>query len=255
MNDIARPDWAGPEQRLDGRTVLVVGGVGGVGEGVVNALLTLGATVVATSRRQERAVEFADRFGAERLHAVVLDALSPTFTDDVAGLSRRFGPFDAVIIAIASWGEQGRKPLLALSDAEWDVLVAENQTAVFRAYRSLFPVIAADGMLLQLNGLSADLAFPGAGGVALTAAATKSMTRTVAAETAGRGPRVYELVLGVIRTRARRLNGIDDPRWIDGEEIGIHLSELLNRTSRLAAEPLQYFVDKRTGPSSAVPAV
>lgn len=229
------------------RTVLVLGGSGGVGEGVVRAFLGAGAVVVATSRDATRAAEFAARIGDGRLHTAAVDTLAPDLDERVRELAEQFGPFDAVVVSIASWGGQGRKPVLRLTDDEWDALIAENQTAVFRAYRALFPHVARGGMLVQLNGMSADIPFPGAAGVALTAAATKSLTRTIAAETEASGVRVYEVILGVVRTHARRMAGIDDPRWIDGEQIGRHLADVLERRSPLTGTVLHYFVDRERG--------
>ena len=130
-------------------------------------------------------------------------------------------------------------------------LIDRNQTTIFRAYRSLIPALPPDGAIVQLNGLSADLPFPGAGGVALTAAATKSMTRTVAEELRGDGPRVYEVVLGVIRTRQRQLAGIDDPRWIPATDVGVHVAELVAGVSPLAGSVLHYLVDRADGPRAA----
>lgn len=241
------------EGALAGRTVLVLGGTGGVGEGVVRHLLDAGATVIATSRDQGRADAFARRLESPRLHAVAMDALSESFAADVRAVVGEHGPLDGVVVSIASWGDQGRKPLLALEDSEWDSLVAENQTAVFRAYRELYPAIVSGGVLVQLNGMSAEIPFPGAGGVALTAAATKSLTRTIAEETRGRGARVYEVILGVVRTRARQLEGIDDVRWIDAEEIGRHIGGLLSGESSFVDTVVHYFVDKRVGAQTQVP--
>lgn len=247
---LPRPAWARPRTDLTGRTVLVVGGSGGVGEGVVRTLLDAGARVVATGRDAGRLSAFAARVGSDRLQPEVLDALAPDLPARAAELGHLYGPFDGVVVSIASWGDQGRKPVLALTDAEWDALVAANQTAVFRLYRSLLPLIADDGVLMQLNGMSADIPFPGAAGVALTAAATKSLTRTIAAELGGRGPRVHEVVLGVIRTRARQEAGIDDPRWIAATDVGVHVAELVAGTSPLASTVLHYFLDAAAGPQA-----
>jgi len=229
------------------RTVLVLGGAGGVGEGVVRAFLGTGAVVVATSRDAARAEEFAARVDHQHLRVAAIDALATDFAGRVEGVAREFGPFDAVVVSIASWGDQGRKPVLHLTDDEWDALILENQTAVFRAYRALFPHVARGGMLVQLNGMSADIPFPGAAGVALTAAATKSLTRTIAAEMEGSGVRVYEVILGVVRTHARRTAGIDDSRWIDGEQIGRHLADVLDGQSPLSGTVVHYFVDRERG--------
>lgn len=236
---------------LEGRTILVLGGTGGVGEGVVRHLLTVGASVIASSRDGQRAAAFAERIGNSRLRTVVLDALAESFAGDVSSIVREVGPLDGVVVSIASWGAQGRKPLLALDDNEWDALVAENQTAVFRAFRALFPAVAPGAILVQLNGMSADIPFPGAGGVALTAAATKSMVRTMAAETQGKGPRLYEVILGVVRTRDRQLAGIDDERWIDPTAIGAHVAELVTGASELSSSVVHYFLDQATGPQPA----
>jgi NAD(P)-dependent dehydrogenase (short-subunit alcohol dehydrogenase family) len=253
MSTFPQPAWAHSRTDITGTTALVVGGAGGVGEGVVRALLDTGAKVVVAGRSRGRLDELASRVDSPRLHLMALDALADDLDGTVAAAVAEHGRFNAVVVSVAAWGNQGRKPLLALTDSEWEDLVAANQTSVFRLYRALVPTIAAGGVLVQLNGLSADLPFPGAGGVALTAAATKSLTRTIAAELAGRGPRIHEVILGVVRTRARQLAGVDDPRWIEGTEVGTHIAELIAGTSPLTGATLHYFVDKAAGPSDSAP--
>jgi NAD(P)-dependent dehydrogenase (short-subunit alcohol dehydrogenase family) len=257
MND-TNPAWRGSPADLRGARTLVVGGAGGVGEGVVRALLQAGAAVVVGGRDRGRLDDFTARLytdGADvsRLTAVVIDGLSANLDATVQSIVAEHGRFDLVVVSVASWGDQGRKPLLAMSDTEWDALVAGNQTVVFRLYRALVPVLTPTGALVQLNGMSADMPFPGAGGVALTAAATKSLTRTLAAEVGGRGTRVYELVLGVVRTRARQLAGVDDERWIDAVQVGEHIVDLVDGVSPLTGTVLQYFVDKVAGPLATPP--
>ena len=253
MTTLTQPSWAQPTSDLTGRTVLILGGGGGVGEGVTRTLLASGATVVATGRDEQRLAEFAERIDDPSLHVATVDGLAPGLDERASALAAEFGPFDAVVVSIASWGAQGRKPLLALTDEEWGALVEDNLTAVFRVYRAFTPTLAAGGLLLQLNGLSADIPFPGNGVVALTAAAGKSLTRTLAAELEETGLRVYEVILGVVRTRARQLAGVDNSQWIDGTEIGVHIGELLAGTSPLTPVVLHYFVDKATGPVATPP--
>ena len=232
-------------------TVLVVGGAGGVGEGVVRALLDDGATVVATGRDATRLADLAERVGSDRLFVEQLDALAADLDHRAAELSARFGAWDGVVVSVATWGDQGRKPALQLTDAEWSDLVDGNLTSVFRLYRAFLPRLASDGALIQLNGMSADIPFPGNAGVALTAAASKSLTRTLAAEIGGRGPRVYEIILGMVRTRARQLAGIDDVRWLDATtDVGRHVAGLVAGTSPLAGEALHYLVDPVSGPQA-----
>jgi NAD(P)-dependent dehydrogenase (short-subunit alcohol dehydrogenase family) len=243
-----RPAWAAGSPDLLGRTVLVVGGSGGVGEGVVRELLDDGATVVATGRDPRRLAALADRTRSERLHVEPLEALSPDLGSDVRHLVERYGRFHGVVVAVASWGDQGRRPALQLSDDQWQHLLDANLTSVFRLFRALVPALTPTGTILQLNGMSADIPFPGAAGVALSAAATKSLTLTLAAELGRRGPRVYQVILGVVRTRARQEAGIDDPDWLDATEVGAHVAALVAGTSPLANVPLHYLLDRATGP-------
>ena len=252
MTVTAQSGWQGTRPDLTGKTVLVIGGSGGVGEGVVRTLVEDGARVVATGRDGARLDalrgHIVGREGDGELITEILDAGGADLAQQAARLAARFGSFDGVVISVASWGEQGRKPALSLNDAEWDRLIEGNLTSVFKLLRAFVPHTKPTGMVAQLNGMSADLPFPGAAGVALSAAATKSLTRTIAAELAGRGPRVYQVVLGVVRTRARHEAGVDDARWLDSEQIGAHLAELLSGTSDLSPVALQYFVDRTDGP-------
>ncbi|WP_127503995.1 SDR family oxidoreductase [Actinoplanes solisilvae] len=245
------PDWAHPQTDLTGSTVLLIGGTGGVGEGVAHALLGAGATVVATGRTRERLDDLAGRLASPRLVTAVLDLLDPGLPEAVTALVREHGPLGSAVVSVADWGGQGRKRVIDHTDDEWDALIAQNLTTIFRAYRALIPALSAEGAIIQLNGLSADLPFPGAGGRALTAAATKSMTRTIAEELQGSGPRVYEVILGLIGTRSRQLAGFDDPTWIPPTDVGVHVAELVAGTSPLAGSVLHYLVERADGPRSA----
>lgn len=250
MTTIPRPAWAQHDTDLTGRTLLVLGGTGGVGEGVVATALQLGATVVATGRTQEKLDTLAARFDTPALHLDLLDALDPGLGERAAELAAQYGSFDGVVVSIASWGGGGRKSALSLTDEEWDDLIAVNLTAVFRLFRAFHGHVRQGGMLLQLNGMSADIPFPGAAGVALSAAATKSLTRTLAAESADQGPRYYQVILGLIRTRQRDADGTAGAGNVSSTDVGWHVAELVASTSPLASTDLHYLLDPAEGPRS-----
>lgn len=249
------PVWAQPPTDLPSKAVLVIGGAGGVGEGVTRALLAGGATVIATARTQSKLDDLRDRVADPRLVVRTFDLMAPDLDRVAREFAAEYGPLDGVVIAVGDWGEGGRKGLLELTDGEWDVLVAANQTSVFRAYRSLVPITRPGGMIAQINGMSAEIPFPGAAVVAATAAATKSLTRTLAAELGGQGPRIYEVILGVIRTRPRQLAGIDNPNWVPANDVGVHVAELVAGTSPLASNVTHWFVDPNSGPQATMPRV
>jgi NAD(P)-dependent dehydrogenase (short-subunit alcohol dehydrogenase family) len=253
VSPASRPAWAAAATDLTGKTVVVVGAAGGVGEGVVATLLRDGATVIAAGRDKGRLDDLATRIGTEgiparRLHLAPLDALASDLDERAASLAREHGPFDGFVASVAAMGDQGRRPALELTDAQFQALLDANLTSVFRLLRAFVPRVAPDGAVIQLNGMSAEIPFPGMAGRALAAAAVRSLMRTLAAETGDAGPRVYEVILGMVRTRARQQACIDDPGWLHGTEIGVHVSELVAGTGPLAAEALHYFTDKAAGP-------
>lgn len=98
--------------------------------------------------------------------------------------------------------------------------------------------------------MSADIPFPGAAGVALSAAATKSLTRTLAVESADRGPRYYQVILGLIRTRQREVEGSAGAGNVSATDVGWHVAELVASTSPLASTDLHYVLDPAEGPRS-----
>jgi NAD(P)-dependent dehydrogenase (short-subunit alcohol dehydrogenase family) len=253
MSTTELPAWAHPGTDLRATTVLVIGGAGGVGEGVTRALLERGATVIATARTQTKLDDLAERVEHGDLHTMRLDVTDPGLPETLAAAEAEHGRLDAAVITIAHGGPQSSKRIIDLTDAEWDLMVEQNQTAIFRAYRALVPAIAPGGAIVHVNGMSAEIPFPSNGVIGLTGAATRSMVRTIAEEIEEGGARVHELVLGFIRTRPRRLLGIDDPGWIPALEVGVHVSELISGDSALAGTTLQYFVDHQAGPSSRPP--
>jgi NAD(P)-dependent dehydrogenase (short-subunit alcohol dehydrogenase family) len=248
------PAWARSDTDLTGSTVLVIGGAGGVGEGVTQGLLKAGATVVATARSQSKLNELAARVDHPNLRTRTLDLLDPEPADTIAAIARENGgPLAGAAVAVSDWGRQGAKRIVDLTDAEWHALISANQTAVFRAYRAVVPSLAPGAALAQVNGIGADLPYPGNGVVGLAAAATKSMTRTLAEETRDSGLRVYELLLGFINTRLREQNGSANPDWIPASDIGTHVAELVAGTSPLTESVVHYFIEKDKGPGSTAP--
>lgn len=106
-------------------------------------------------------------------------------------------------------------------------------------------------MILQLNGMSADIPFPGAAGVALSAAASKSLTRTIAAELDGRGLRFLSGDLG------RRTDACGSVQASAGvrrgsraKEVGAHVAALVVGTSPLSDTTVHHLTDKRVGPEA-----
>ncbi|MDX6354786.1 MAG: hypothetical protein QOF98_1689 [Streptomyces sp.] len=251
-------DTYGSSTALPGRTVLVAGATGGIGEGITRALLRQGARVVVLGRsaeRLERLAEYAADAGPGELVTEVVDVSDPDSAAIRDGLLRRHGPADGAVISIGDWGPGGRTALLDTSEETWQRMIAGNLTSQFRALRALTPALATHGALIHLTGFSAELPYPYAALVGATNAAKKSLLGSLAAELDGKGPRIHELVIGPIRTRARAAAGNDNPDWYSGEDLGLHAALLIAGTNPFSDAPLQYLLDRGSLISTAPPAV
>lgn len=244
------------EAFLEGRSVLVVGASGGIGEGVTRALLELGATVVAAGRSEARLsalAEYVTDAGPGVLHPYVVDVSDPDSNAVRTRLAKDHGTFDGAVLTIGNWGPPGRTGLLEVSDAVWDAMIADNLTSHFRALRAVTPLLVQDGALVHLTGFSAEIPYPGAALVGATNAAKKSLLSTLTAELDGKGRRIYELVIGPIRTRPRAAVGADSEAWLSAADLGRHAGELIADRGPWAAEPLQYLLDRESGVLTALP--
>ncbi|MET9914928.1 SDR family oxidoreductase [Streptomyces sp. NPDC006476] len=240
---------------LSGRTVVVAGATGGIGEGMTLALLRQGATVVATGRSEERlaglAVYVKDA-GEGTLITHTVDVGDADSESARAQLSA-YGALDGAVIAIGDWGSPERTGILETSDAEWQSMIASNLTSHFHALRALTPLLSRGGALVHLSGFSAEIPYPFAALVGATNAAKKSLVSSLTAELGGAGPRVHELIIGPIRTRPRAAIGADSPGWFSAEDLGRHAGRLIAGDGSHTKDPLQYLVTRAHGVRTTPP--
>lgn len=234
---------------LTGRTVVVAGATGGIGEGVTLALLRAGATTVAVGRNATKLTALADYVGDTgpgRLVTAVADVGRADDTAVRAALAP-FGPLHGAVVTIGDWGPGGRTGILDTSDQTWSQMIENNLTSHFHALRALVPLLSRDGALVHLSGLSAEVPYPFSALVGATNAAKESLARSLDAELGGAGPRIYELIIGPIRTRPRAALGTDDPGWSSAEELGAHAARLISGVGEIAEHPLQYLIRRADG--------
>ncbi len=235
--------------------VLVAGASGGIGEGVTREFLRAGRTVVAVGRGARRLAELRGQLADAPAGQLV--TLAGTLggrrrdAEGLAGSIAAHGPLAGAVVSIGTWAGGG--PLVDLDDDEWERGIEDNLTGHFRALRALVPLVARGGALVHLSGLSADFPFPGAALIGATNAAKKSLVLSLAEERRAAGPRVYELILGQIRTRPRKAAGRDDPGWFAAEDVGRYALELIDGTAPDSGEALHYLIDRAHGISVGAP--
>src|ERR1041384_4696336 len=187
--------------RLDGQVAVVTGGARGIGRATAEAFVAAGARAVLVDRDLDEAKRAALALGNNaEAHAldVTRDTEADRFFDDLAA---RLGRID---ILVNNAGASIRKPTTELSKAEWDTVIAVNQTAVFLCSRA-----AARHMLAKKSGAIVNLAsIMGSSGGGLypnisyqaSKGAVVNMTRAMAIEWAKDGIRVNAVAPAWVRT-------------------------------------------------------
>ena len=124
---------------LTGKVALISGGATGIGRGIAEGLAEAGAAVVIAARRlkmcESACREIQEKFGVET-HPARCDI---TRTDDIAamldGVRQRFGQVDILVNNAGIGGSE--KPILKMSDADWDRVLGTNLKAVFTLSRAV----------------------------------------------------------------------------------------------------------------------
>ena len=186
--------------RLDGQVALITGGARGIGRATAEAFVAAGARAVLLDRDGDEANRVAGDLGNAEAHA--LDVTSETAVDGLIDtLAARIGRID---ILVNNAGASIRKPTTELSKAEWDTVIAVNQTAVFLCSRAV-----ARHMLPRKSGAIVNLAsIMGSSGGGLypnisyqaSKGAVVNMTRAMAIEWAKDGIRVNAVAPAWVRT-------------------------------------------------------
>jgi len=213
---------------LSGQTALVTGASGGIGGAIARALHSQGAQVMLAGTRREALSTLAKELG-EGSHIGLADLVDPAAADRlVKDAETAMGRID---ILVNSAGITRDALALRIDDESWRVVIEVNLTAAFRLTRATLR-----GMLRRRHGrvigVTSVVAVTGNAGQANYAAAKAAMigmSKSIAAEIAGRGITVNCIAPGAITTamtekltaeqRARLLGAIPAGRFGAPEDV------------------------------------
>ena len=177
---------------LSGKTALVVGAGSGIGEASAQGLAVFGAHVVCADVNAEAAEDTASEITSEggETDAIELDLTDP---DSVRRAVESVGVPD---VLVSTPSINVRKPVLEITDDEFDQIVELNLKGTFRLIRDFGRGMAerGSGSIIAFSSIRGQVVEPGQGIYAATKAGTVQMLRA-----AGAGVETYrELVAHAI---------------------------------------------------------
>ena len=184
---------------LTGKTALVTGASGGIGEAVARALHAQGATVVLHGTRAKKLQALKQQLGA-RAFALAVDLSD---RDAVAGLIEAAtdlaGPI-SILVNNAGITRDGL--LMRMKDEDWDAVLEVNMTASMSLCRAAMRSMmkAKTGRIISISSVVGVTGNPGQTNYAASKAGMIGFSKSLAAEVASRGLTVNVVAPGFIET-------------------------------------------------------
>ena len=128
---------------LSGKTALVTGATGGIGEAIARTMHAAGAEVVLSGRRVEKLEALAGELG-ERTHIAACDLSDPDQADALVGQAIEVG--GKLDILVANAGVTRDKLLMQMKDEDFQDIIRVNLESYFRICRkAVRPMMKARG--------------------------------------------------------------------------------------------------------------
>lgn len=176
--------------RLEGKAALVTGGASGFGAEIVLSYVREGAKVVILDLNGNGAQKIADATGG---HAIAVAGDVTKQSDINAAVKRAvdtFGKLD-IVVNNAGWTFRN-KPMLEVSEAEFDKVFAINVKSIFLMTNAVVPVMRKQksGRIINIGSTAGLRPRPGLTWYNATKGAVNLMSKSMAVELAPDGIRV-----------------------------------------------------------------
>lgn len=179
--------------RLAGKVAIVTGAGRGIGRAIAEAFAAEGAVVIATSQSENHEFDASIDYHQQD---VASDADWRRIAETTLAAHGR------IDVLVNNAGIIAYEPLHELTSADWDRVVAVNQTGVFYGMREVMPSMLAQGSgsIINVSSIWGNAAVAGAHAYHATKGAVRNMSKNAAITFATSGVRVNSLHPGFIAT-------------------------------------------------------
>jgi 3-oxoacyl-[acyl-carrier protein] reductase len=208
---------------LQGKTAIVTGASGGIGQAVAVAMAKAGADVAICGQNQERLAATAElvKAAGRRVLSYAMNVSSPeSIQQTVDDVHKNWGRID---IMVNNAGITRDGLIIRMSEQDWDEVINVNLKSVF-----LFSKAVARHMMKQRSGSIVNIASiiglignPGQANYAASKGGIIAFTKSMARELASRNVRSNAIAPGFIETRmTEKIPGDLQKKMLDSIPLG-----------------------------------
>ncbi|MEL8056772.1 MAG: 3-oxoacyl-[acyl-carrier-protein] reductase [Pseudomonadota bacterium] len=184
---------------LTGKTALVTGATGGIGQAIASGLHAQGATIALSGRNVEKLEALAGELG-ERT-AIIPSDLSNSEEAD-ALVAKTIEALGSIGILVANAGVTRDKLLMQMKDDDWTDILRVNLESYFRLTRSAVrPMMKArHGRIIGITSIVGVTGNPGQSNYCASKAGMIGFTKSLAQEVGSRGITANTIAPGFIES-------------------------------------------------------
>lgn len=187
---------------LEGKSILITGGLGAIGQVAVESLLKHSARVaindVVAEEDGQAALQKAG-WPADRAIYVRADVTRPDEAQDL--VARTVQAFGRIDVALCHAGMAHSCPIVDYSEADWDKIIATNLKSAFLVAQASARVMIEQGVkgkILFTSSWVQDVPWPDITPYNVTKSGMKALMRGMARELAAKGIRVNAVAPGIV---------------------------------------------------------
>lgn len=195
---------------LEGKLALITGGGSGIGFDIAQCMISAGARVVITGRREHALKESVGALG-ESAQYVVNDVTELSSLEGlVEYIETHIGPID---ILVNNAGINMKKPALEVSDEDFQRIVHTNLNAAFSLTRSCAKrmITRQSGSILMISSMAAYYGIDRVVAYAASKSGVEGMVKVLASEFSKFNVRVNAIAPGFIETAMMQTAMNSDP--------------------------------------------
>ncbi len=195
---------------LTGKIALITGGGTGIGKGIAEQFLKLGAQVIITGRNKPQLKATCKELGNNCFNFVNDVTKKKEHEHLIREIEDKIGPIE---ILVNNAGKNIKKPAIETSDEEFEDIINTNLNGLFALTRTVLKLMIPrkKGSIINISSMAALYGITGVVGYSSSKTALLGLTRTLASEYSHTGIRFNSIAPGFIESKMM-LNAIkNDP--------------------------------------------